>query len=95
MRSKESEIDRDHIADNPVHDFRSLIEGPPSDIPDINEKLVLRSGDQIAVVGGGPSGSFFSYFTLKMARMIGLDVKITIFEPKNFLAKGPAGCNHC
>jgi len=95
MRSKESEVDRDHIADNPVHDFRSLIEEPPSDIPDINEKLVLRNGDQIAVVGGGPSGSFFSYFTLKMARMIGLDIKITIFEPKNFLAKGPAGCNHC
>jgi ribulose 1,5-bisphosphate synthetase/thiazole synthase len=74
---------------------RSLIEGSASDIQDINEEFALRDGDRIAVVGGGPSGSFFSYFTLRMARMIGLDVKITIFEPKNFLARGPAGCNHC
>jgi flavin-dependent dehydrogenase len=27
--------------------------------------------------------------------MMGREVKITIFEPKNFLSKGPAGCNHC
>jgi flavin-dependent dehydrogenase len=95
MRSKEPVVDRDYTGDSLAHDFRSLIEGPTSDIPDTNEEFALRDGDRIAVVGGGPSGSFFSYFTLKMARMIGLDVKITIFEPKNFLAMGPAGCNHC
>ncbi len=95
MRSIEPEVDRNRSGDSPVHHFRSLIEGSASDIQDINEEFALRDGDRIAVVGGGPSGSFFSYFTLRMARMIGLDVKITIFEPKNFLARGPAGCNHC
>lgn len=57
--------------------------------------LALEDGSNIAVIGGGPSGSFFSYFAIKMARMLGRDLNITIFEPKNFTDKGPAGCNHC
>jgi len=92
MISKKSDLDRDFSTDSPVHDFRALIEGPTSDN---SEELALKDGDRIAVIGGGPSGSFFAYFTLKMARMMGLEIKITIFEPKNFLAQGSAGCNHC
>ena len=55
----------------------------------------LNDGANIAVIGGGPSGSFFSIFAYKMAKMVGKDIKIIIFEPKEFQKEGPAGCNKC
>lgn len=55
----------------------------------------LEDGSHIAVIGGGPTGSFFSIFALKMAKMIGEELNITIFEPKNFTKDGPGGCNRC
>lgn len=58
-------------------------------------RQTLEDGANIAVVGGGPSGAFFSIFALKMARMIDKDLKVTIFEPKNFSSDGPGGCNRC
>ncbi len=59
------------------------------------DSLALDDGANIAVIGGGPSGSFFSFFALKMAKMVGKDLNITIFEPKDFTKTGPAGCNRC
>jgi flavin-dependent dehydrogenase len=55
----------------------------------------LTDGSRIAVVGGGPASSFFSYFLLKMASSIGLELEVDIFEPRSFDRCGPAGCNHC
>ena len=55
----------------------------------------LEDGSRIAVIGGGPSGSFFSIFALKMAKMMGKDINVTIYEPKDFTRDGPAGCNRC
>lgn len=60
-----------------------------------DDELKLGDGSRVAVIGGGPSGSFFSIFVLKMARMLGLDLEVTIFEPKDFKKDGPAGCNKC
>ena len=60
-----------------------------------NGPLMLQDGAKIAVIGGGPSGSFFSIFALKMARMLGKELEVTIFEPKDFCKDGPAGCNKC
>lgn len=57
--------------------------------------LTLEEGAKIAVVGGGPSGAFFSIFALKMAKMLGKELNVTIFEPKDFAKTGPAGCNRC
>ena len=57
--------------------------------------LILRNGAQIAVVGGGPTGSFFSIFALKMAKMMEKSVHVTIYEPKDFTKDGPVGCNKC
>lgn len=56
---------------------------------------ILKDGANIAVIGGGPAGSFFSIFALKMAKMLGKELNITIFEPKDFTKTGPAGCNRC
>jgi len=60
-----------------------------------NDTFTLEDGAKIAVIGGGPTGSFFSIFALKMARMLGQELNITIYEPKDFTRTGPAGCNRC
>lgn len=63
--------------------------------PEIPGKLELEDGSKIAVIGGGPAGSFFSYFALDFAERMGLDLNIDIFEAKDFNSAGPPGCNHC
>lgn len=57
--------------------------------------LQLNDGSRVAVIGGGPAGSFFSYFLLDMAERIGLDVQVDIYEPRDFSRPAPAGCNMC
>jgi flavin-dependent dehydrogenase len=57
--------------------------------------LSLSNGSRVAVVGGGPSGSFFAFFLLKMAAAIDLDINVDIYDPRTFAHCGPAGCNHC
>ena len=58
-------------------------------------RLTLEDGSRIGVIGGGPAGSFFTYFLLKMADSIGIEVSVDIYEPRLFQHSGPAGCNHC
>jgi len=55
----------------------------------------LKDGDHVAVIGGGPAGSFFSSFFLDMAQRVGLDVQLDIYEPRDFDSPGPLGCNMC
>ena len=60
-----------------------------------NKKLILENGSKIGVVGGGPAGSFFSFFAFDLAKRKGINIEIDIYEIKNFSKTGPAGCNHC
>lgn len=57
--------------------------------------LELRDGSRIAVVGAGPAGSMFSYFLLKMADTMAVNLQVDLYEPRRFCQRGPAGCNHC
>jgi len=57
--------------------------------------LLLDHGSRVAVIGGGPAGSFFSYFLLDMAERIGIKIHVDIYEPRDFNVTGPAGCNMC
>jgi CRP-like cAMP-binding protein/flavin-dependent dehydrogenase len=57
--------------------------------------LVLDQGSRVAVIGGGPAGSFFSYFLLDMAERINLKINIDIYEPRDFTHTAPTGCNMC
>lgn len=57
--------------------------------------LHLEDGSRIAVIGGGPAGSMFSYFLLDMAERLGLELQVDIYEPRNFELPGPRGCNMC
>lgn len=56
---------------------------------------VLKEGDRIAVVGGGPAGSFFAILILQKSREMGLPLEVTIFDRKDFRYAGPQGCNMC
>ncbi|MGE5221653.1 MAG: NAD(P)/FAD-dependent oxidoreductase [Omnitrophica WOR_2 bacterium] len=55
----------------------------------------LESGSRVAVIGGGPAGSFFSYFLLELAERVGIDLKVDIYEPRDFSLPAPQGCNMC
>lgn len=58
-------------------------------------ELALTDGARIAVIGGGPAGSFFSYFLLETADRIGMRLGVDIYEPKDFARPGQGGCNKC
>lgn len=55
----------------------------------------LEDGSRVAVIGGGPAGSLFAYFLLRLAHAIDLDLSVDVYEPRHFTRCGPAGCNHC
>ncbi|MCL5950706.1 MAG: hypothetical protein M1132_03135 [Chloroflexi bacterium] len=55
----------------------------------------LMQGSRIAVIGGGPAGSFFALCAQDLAVRAGLALEITIFERKDLTAAGPKGCNMC
>ncbi len=59
------------------------------------QRIPLRSGDHVAIIGGGPAGSAFALFALHFARQAGLNIQVTIFEPRDFSLPGPWGCNMC
>lgn len=57
--------------------------------------LKLDDGSRVCVVGAGPAGSFFSYFLLRLAKKVGIDLHLDIYEPRDFTKPGPGGCNMC
>ncbi len=59
------------------------------------DDLQLVDGSRVAVIGGGPAGSFVSYFLLEMAERNGLELDVEIFEPRDFSCVAPKGCNMC
>ena len=70
---------------------------PPESLQgrDRNPELRLDNGSRVAVIGGGPAGSFFSYFLLTMAGQAGLDIAVDVYEPRDFSQPGQSGCNKC
>ena len=60
-----------------------------------NSSLVLKNGSKIAIIGGGPGGSFFAHFASRYAKEAGIDITIKIYDRKNFCQRGPRGCNMC
>ncbi len=60
-----------------------------------SKEFLLKDGSKIAIIGGGPAGSFFAHFAARFAREMGLNISITIFDKKSFILKGPEGCNMC
>ena len=76
-----------------AHDFtHSFTKDTRSDDP---HDLKLRDGSRVAVMGGGPAGSIFSYFLLDMAARAGTELEVDIYEPRDFSLPAPLGCNNC
>ncbi len=67
----------------------------PDEVRTSSSDLQLKDGSRVGVIGGGPAGSFFSYFLLEMADRLDLNIEVYIFEPKDFSKSGPQGCNKC
>ncbi|MGB5392177.1 MAG: hypothetical protein WBP10_18530, partial [Thermoanaerobaculia bacterium] len=66
-----------------------------SNPPSRQDQLELVDGSRVAVIGGGPAGSFTSYFLLEMAERADLDIEVEIYEPRDFSCPAPGGCNMC
>ena len=60
-----------------------------------HDSLILDEGSRIGVIGGGPAGSFFSYFILQMAQRVGIHLTVDIYKRRDFSSLGPTGCNMC
>jgi flavin-dependent dehydrogenase len=65
-----------------------------SNIPEKGQ-LKLTDGSRVAVIGGGPAGSFFTYFLLDLCERLDIKIHLDVFEAYSFTKPGPAGCNHC
>lgn len=46
--------------------------------------LYLRDGSRVAIIGGGPGGSATAIRLLRNARQRGINLRVTIYEPKQF-----------
>ena len=55
----------------------------------------LGHNSRIAIIGGGPAGSFFALSALAIAARLNIQLQISIFERKDLSAAGPRGCNMC
>ncbi|MFQ6112355.1 MAG: hypothetical protein ACE5LX_10070, partial [Nitrospinota bacterium] len=58
-------------------------------------KIALPDGGRVAVIGGGPAGSFFALHLLEGGRRSGQSFEVRIFDQKSFQRFGPPGCNMC
>ncbi len=59
----------------------------------IESNLRLKNNSKIAIIGGGPAGSFFANDAIQQANKLGINIQITIFNSKDFSQRGPIGCN--
>ena len=75
--------------------YRILMENLRAEVPSKTSLPALESGSHVAVIGGGPAGSFFSYFLLDGAQRFDIDVHVDLFEPRDFSLPAPLGCNMC
>ena len=57
--------------------------------------MQLVNGSKVAIIGGGPAGSFAALNLLRFAAEAGRQLEIEIFEARDFGRPGPGGCNKC
>ena len=62
----------------------------------MNEYLdKIADGSKVAIIGGGPAGSFFALYLLHYARERGICPEIIIYQQHKFDELGPRGCKGC
>lgn len=60
-----------------------------------SERLTLGDGSRVGIIGGGPAGSLCAFFLSRFGRARGIALQVDIYEPRDFTAPGPRGCNMC
>ncbi len=55
----------------------------------------IATGSKVAIIGGGPAGSFFALYLLHYTKESGIRPDITIYQERNFDELGPKGCKGC
>ena len=55
----------------------------------------IGTGSKVAIIGGGPTGSFFALYLLHYAGERGAQPDITIYQQRNFNELGAKGCKGC
>lgn len=82
--------------------FLPLIKSSVAILPPISyynwvsaESIRTGSRTRVAVIGGGPTGSFFALYLLEFAHKAGRQFDITIYQERDFSKLGPAGCKGC
>lgn len=58
--------------------------------------LRLRDGDRVAIVGGGPAGTFSALHLLALARQAGVEPRVDIYEARDLVTPGAQrNCKGC
>ncbi len=55
----------------------------------------INTGSRVAIIGGGPAGSFVALYLLHYAGERGIHPEITIYQQRDFNKLGPKGCKGC
>ena len=77
------------------HDLRSVQYAIASVGTGDKMSIALEDGARVAVLGGGPAGSLFTYFLLSFAELMEVKLDVDIYEPRDFTKPGAVGCNMC
>ncbi len=59
------------------------------------EPIRLETNSKVAIIGGGPAGSFFALHLLRYAAERCITPEITIYQERDFEKLGPKGCKSC
>ena len=60
-----------------------------------HKNCLIKTGSKVAIVGGGPAGSFFALYLRHFTELKGIKPEITIYQQRSFDALGPEGCKGC
>lgn len=59
------------------------------------DSIKIETGSKVAIIGGGPAGSFFALYLLHYTEQRGICPEITIYQQRNFDEPGSKGCKGC